>query len=172
MWRLVLLLKNVLVRVLEAVLVLAVAVLVLDVLWGVISRHLTGGQSRWTEELARNLVIWVALLGASVAFATKGHLGVDFFVGKLHPEARRVVDVIVNVLVGAFAAIVMVGGGVRLVVETLRFGQVTPAMGLEKGYVYLAVPISGAFMILFAVEAIAEIIAGRPVAPGSRGEEI
>ena len=89
MRRTVLLVKNALVRALEGLLVLAVAVLVLDVLWGVASRHLLGGQSRWTEELARNLVIWVALLGASVAYATKGHLGVDFFVGKLHAETQR-----------------------------------------------------------------------------------
>ena len=67
--------RKVLTRGLEWVVIIAVAVLTLDVLWGVFSRRILGGQSRWTEELARVLLIWVALLGTSVAFGEKGHLG-------------------------------------------------------------------------------------------------
>ena len=156
-------LKRLLVAALEWLLILAVAVLVLDVLWGVVSRYLLGGQSVWTEELARNLIIWVALLGTSVAFATKGHLGVDYFVGKLHPDAQRFMAIVGNLLVALFAALVMIKGGMTFVSDRLASGQITPAMGLPTAYVYLAVPLSGVFLVLFALEAVVEtVVHGAP----------
>ena len=42
--------------------------LVLDVLWQVTSRFVIQRPSQWTDELATLLIIWVAMIGASVAF--------------------------------------------------------------------------------------------------------
>ena len=46
-----------LVRVLEWLTIVLFAALVLDVLWGVVSRYVLGTQSRWTEELAIYLLV-------------------------------------------------------------------------------------------------------------------
>ena len=89
--------------VLNAVLIVAVGLLVLDVVWGVFTRYAMGEQAKWTEELARFLLIWVTLLGGAVAFGTKGHLGVDYFVGKFHPEARKIMSVFSHLVVLFFA---------------------------------------------------------------------
>lgn len=152
--------KNLLVKALEIVVVIVMAILVLDVLWGVISRFIFGNQSKWTEELATMLLIWVSLLGAAVAFGTKSHLGVDYFVKKLHIEAEKLNEIIVNLLIIFFAVAILIVGGYSLVSETLAAGQVSPALGLKFGYVYLAVPISGIFIVLFCVEAIVEVLIG------------
>ena len=53
-------------RLLNLILIAAVAVLVLDVLLGVASRYLWGAQVKWTEELATILLIWVSFLGAPI----------------------------------------------------------------------------------------------------------
>ena len=37
--------------------------------------------SQWTDELATLLIIWVAMIGASVAFIRGQHLGMDYFMG-------------------------------------------------------------------------------------------
>ena len=74
--------KNQLIDVLNLVLIVAVALLLLDVVLGVFTRYVMGEQAKWTEELARFLLIWVSLLGSAVAFGSKAHLGVDFFVSK------------------------------------------------------------------------------------------
>ena len=134
------------------------ALLVLDVLWGVFSRYVLGTQSRWTDELATALMIWVALLGAALAFGEKSHLGVDYFVKKLSPQAQTLADIVVHLLVIAFVVAVMLHGGYILVSKTLSAGQVLPALGWKKGYVYLAVPISGLFILIYAIEAILECI--------------
>jgi TRAP-type C4-dicarboxylate transport system permease small subunit len=143
----------------------AVLVLTLDVLWGVFSRYFLGEQTRWTEELARVLLIWIALLGAAVAFSLKAHLGVDFFVGLMPPAPRRLMRIVVHLIVIAFTLSVMVWGGIRLVAETFRLEQMMMALPFAKGFVYLAVPISGLFIILFTVEMLIEDWRGKPEQP-------
>ncbi len=146
---------------LELAVILAVGALVLDVLWGVCTRFVLGAPSRWTEEVATFLLIWVTLLGAAVAFGRREHLGVDYVVNKLDPAAKKLVALAVQIVVIAFATAAMIYGGYVLVTETLHSGQVTPALGVKMGYIYLAVPISGVFIVLFCLEQIAELLADR-----------
>jgi len=143
---------------LKQVLVGAFALLVLDVLWGVASRYILGHQSRWTEELALFLLIWVSMLGAAVVYEEKAHLGVDYFVGKLDAPAQRWAGLMVDFIVMLFSLLVLVYGGWVLVVETLKAGQVSTALGMPMGYVYMAVPISGVFFVLFGLGHIAAIV--------------
>ena len=93
MLKLLLSIKKAMTRSLELAVILLVTALVLDVLWGVFSRYVLGAQSRWTEELATTLLIWVSLLGASVACGSKSHLGVDYFTQKLDPRAKATMEV-------------------------------------------------------------------------------
>jgi TRAP-type C4-dicarboxylate transport system permease small subunit len=157
-------------RVLEVLVIVAVGALVLDVLLGVGTRGLgtlrawlesrTGrsivflpkGQVQWTEELARFLMVWSALLGAALAFQRRAHLGVDYFVGKLHPAARKWTQTLAHLVVMAFAGLVLIEGGLELVGKAMASEQVTPALGLKKWIVYAVVPVSGVFMILFSLE--------------------
>ncbi|MCL4178161.1 MAG: TRAP transporter small permease [Verrucomicrobia bacterium] len=159
-----------LVKLLEWLVILAMGLLVLDVLWGVGSRglgqlkawletsagvhvaFLPNGQSPWTEELARFLLIWTSLLGAALAFQRGAHLGVDFLVARFHPDARKAVRWIGDLLVLVFAGLVLVKGGWTLVATTLASGQVTPALGLKKWIIYAVIPIAGLFVILFTLQ--------------------
>jgi TRAP-type C4-dicarboxylate transport system permease small subunit len=155
---------------LDAVLICAVALLVLDVVWGVFTRYILGEQAKWTEELARFLLIWVALLGGAVAFGTRGHLGVDFFVGRLHPEARRLAAAAVHLAVLFFAGMIFIYGGSRVVADALAMEQMTPALNWKMGYVYLALPVSGVFMALFTLENLIETVTSSGDGRQSAGE--
>jgi TRAP-type C4-dicarboxylate transport system permease small subunit len=156
-------------RLLAALLAVAFALLVLVVLWGVVSRglgslrawadaslglalpFLPSGQSSWTEESARFLLVWVGFLGAALAFGRGGHLGVDYFMGKLAPEARPLAAVVSWLSTLAFAGWVLSAGGAALVGRTLASGQLLPALGVAKAWVYLALPVAGAFTLAFAL---------------------
>ncbi|QXD24566.1 TRAP transporter small permease [Opitutia bacterium ISCC 51] len=164
-------LRDILVKFLEWFLIFAFAVLTLDVLWGVFSRYVLGAQSVWTEELAINLLIWVSLLGAALTYEEKGHLGVDYFVGKLHPEARKLGAVFVELMVLFFAGFGLLYGGWLSVSETLAAGQVTPALGWQKGYLYTAAPISGLFFIIFSIEHLIQLFTGYTTQVDSVSEE-
>lgn len=139
-------------RGLEALLALLMAVLVLDVLWQVISRYGLGRPSAWTDELAMLLSIWVAAIGASAGFARGAHPGVDVLVARLPERARIWVDGWVHLLVAVFAVGVLGWGGWALVSLTLLTGQVSPALGVKMGHVYLALPLSGLAIAAFALE--------------------
>ena len=147
--------------VINTALILAVALLVLDVVWGVFTRYIMNEQAKWTEELARFLLVWVSLLGGAVAFGVKGHLGVDYFVGLFHPDVQRLMAVFVHLVVLFFAAAVFIYGGSRVVSNALAVEQMTPAIGLKMGHVYLALPIAGVFMVLYTVENLVETLCSK-----------
>ncbi len=159
--------KKVLDRSLELLVIAVVAVLVVDVLWQVFTRFILKNPSTWTEELARFMLIWVSLLGAAVALGRGAHLGIDYFVGKLSSGKRLYTEIFVFLCVSAFSLAVMVAGGIKLVSNTLEMGQVSPALGWKMGYVYLAVPISGFFLVLYSViglvERLVQLFKGGPV---------
>lgn len=144
-------LKNILDKCLEVLVMVAVAVLVIDVLWQVFTRFVMGDPSSWTEELATFLLIWVALLGSAVALGRGAHLGIDYFVGKLDDKTRMHTELFVFAIVALFSLLVMVIGGVGLVMRTLELEQISVALKMPMGYVYLAVPISGAFLVLYSL---------------------
>jgi TRAP-type C4-dicarboxylate transport system permease small subunit len=129
---------------LETLLTIVMTVLVLDVVWQVLSRYVLTDPSSWTEELATYLMIWVGMLGASVALNRGSHLGIDYMVSKFSVRNR---------LFGMFI------GGILLVSRTLELGQTSPAMKVPMGYVYLAVPISGFFLVIYSVQLLLERIA-------------
>jgi TRAP-type C4-dicarboxylate transport system permease small subunit len=148
--------KTALVTLLEWTLIASLGCLVLDVIWQVTSRYVLRSPSSWTDELATLLMIWVALLGASVAFIKHGHLGVDVLVNRLAPRRRLLVEILGYALIGLFAAVILIYGGMKLVNLTLVTKQVSPALNLKMGHVYLALPISGFFTLVFSLETIVE----------------
>lgn len=150
--------KMILDKILEIIVMICMAVLVLDVLWQVFTRLVLKNPAKWTEEVAIFLLIWVALLGAAVALSLGSHLGIDYFVSKLSKTKRIITEIIAFALIFAFAVYVMLYGGYDLVVSTFELGQTSPVFGLPMGYVYLAVPISGFFMVIYSFIGLAERI--------------
>ena len=155
MWRKII---NGLEKILELLTALSMGVLVVDVTWQVITRFIIKNPSNWTEELATFLMIWVGLLGSAVALNRGAHLGIDYFVGKLSLKKRLYTEVFVYFCIATFSIFVMLIGGFRLVTRTFMEGQVSPALNLPMGYVYLAVPIAGFFLALYSLEFLGETI--------------
>ncbi|MGE5295639.1 MAG: TRAP transporter small permease [Solirubrobacterales bacterium] len=153
-------LKKILDRSLETLVIVVMAILVLDVLWQVFTRLILRDPSTWTEELAVFMLIWVSLLGAAVALGRGAHLGIDYFVGKLPAKARLGTEVVVFLCVSLFSLLVMILGGIDLVASNLELGQESPALRVKVGYVYLAVPISGFFLTLYGVIGLVERLKG------------
>lgn len=132
-------------------LVLLMVLMTLDVLWGVFTRYVMGSQASWSEELARYLMIWVALLGAAFASGQGAHLAIDLLKPRLGQKQQRRVNFLISILVCAFAFTVLVIGGGRLMYVTHKLGQMSPALEIPKSYVYVVIPIAGILIILYQV---------------------
>lgn len=88
----------------EAVLVLLLTLLVLDVWIGVMDRYLFHWQLPWPEILARYLMIWVALLAISSGVARREHIGLTILIDRLPARMRQSVLVGCDLLaLGLFA---------------------------------------------------------------------
>jgi TRAP-type C4-dicarboxylate transport system permease small subunit len=130
---------------------LIMGILVLNVLWQVASRFLLGHPSSFTDELAGFLLIWVGLLGAAYATGQKQHLAIDLFSHKFSERKKRLQSTLINILIALFAIVVLIGGGANLVYITFHLNQISSALQIPIGYVYLVLPLSGLFIIYYAI---------------------
>lgn len=139
-------------RVLVVLLVALFAALVLMVVWQVLSRYALNSPSAFTEEAARYLMIWVSLLGASYVFRMRLHIGLDLLTRKLTGSNKRIVEVAALTAAVLFALLILLVGGARLVELTWSLDQVSAVLGIRMALVYLAIPLSGGFVLLYALE--------------------
>lgn len=137
--------------ILEWFLIVLMAANVLNVLWQVFTRFILKSPSPFTEELARFLLIWVGLLGASYAAGKKLHLAIDVVVNRLGGLNRAYAEYLIQFCVFLFALLVLVIGGIRLVAITLSLNQISAALRIKLGYVYLVLPVSGALLMFYSV---------------------
>ncbi len=125
--------------------------LVISVVWQVFSRYVLNDPSTVTDELARFLFIWVGLIGAAYGLGQKKHLAIDLLLTKLEtsPKKYNLLKIIINLVGLFFVCVIMIYGGGRLVAETISSGQISPVLGIQMGLIYLALPMSGFFMLIF-----------------------
>jgi C4-dicarboxylate transporter DctQ subunit len=102
----------------------------------------------WTEELARYLMIWAAILGAALGVGRGVHTRILWFVDFFPPPLQALIELLTYVLMMVFVVVTIVGA-VNLL-PFLKF-QVSPAMRISMVYPYLAVPTGcGIMMVLMA----------------------
>lgn len=136
-------------RVLGLVLIGIMAAMVVNVVWQVFTRFVLGAPSSYTEELARFLLIWVSLLGGAYAAGQRMHLAIDVVTSRLVGIRKARVDTAIHVCVLVFAFAAMVVGGLRLVYLSFALEQMSAALRVSLGYVYLVVPLSGMLVMFY-----------------------
>ncbi len=127
-------------------------------------RYVLNEPLAWTEEVARHLMIWSALLGAAVAYRRKGHLGMDILVMHFPALWQRRVEIVLQALSIGFFGILVVHG-IPLVERTMR--QFSSAIRIPMGYIYASIPVGSAFILLFAVERLIRIREHQPSLDGA-----
>ena len=137
-------------RVLEIILEALMLFIVIDVTWEVASRYLLKHPSPYTSEIARYLLIWIGLLGASYALRRNMHLGVDVVVRKLSLKNRLWSEILVYIFIILFSLFIFVWGGIRLMSLTLELHQLSAALQIRIGYVYAVIPFTGILMIFYS----------------------
>ncbi len=135
---------------LKTTLVILFILLVLDVFWQVFARYSIGKPNAFTEELARYLLIWLAILGTAYVRSYSGELAIDYFYDKLSKDKQRTLNLCIELAIILFALTVMVIGGSNLVYITLKLRQMSPTLDIPIGYIYLVVPLSGLIIMFYS----------------------
>ncbi len=143
-------------KVIEYSLVILMALMVFNVLWQVFTRFIMNDPSSFTDELARYLLIWLGLLGAGYVTGQKMHLAIDYLLNKTRPSVKSKLEYVINISIFLFALFVMVIGGINLVSLTLYLEQISAALQIQLGYVYIVLPLSGVLIMFYTGVSIIE----------------
>ena len=141
-------LKRILSNSVEWVCMALMVVLSVDLLLGVFSRYVLVRTFTWYDEIARVCFVWLTLLGAAVGVKRQAHFRLLIVVDRLSPQLRQSTVILLPLVVILFAGVLIQQGLVFL--ELGKFQQ-TPVMGMPKTWVYVAIPIGGALMILYSL---------------------
>lgn len=122
---------------------LLLGILVLDVGLGVFGRYVIELPVTWTEELARYLMIWAALLAVSSGVARREHVAVTALLDRLAPQTRRQVCLAIDALAFAFFAFLCYFG-----IGMTRQGadQYATIFDMTMWIPFAAVPVSSALV--------------------------
>jgi TRAP-type transport system small permease protein len=124
---------------------LILAIMTAAVFIQVVMRFLGQAGIDGLEEVPRYLFVWLVMIGAAAAMHRGEHTVLDFFINHLAPRARALVLVLINVLmIGLFLYLIKLS----LVLIPNAQLQTSPGLGLPLGYVYAAVPVGAALIIL------------------------
>jgi len=134
------------------------------VVWQVIARYALSVSTSYSDELARFLFIWVSLLGAAYVLGKRGHIAITGLVEMAPAPIRLAFELLAVVLVFVFTVLVLVVGGWQLVQKALTLGQISPAMQIPIGYVYLVIPLSGVLTVFYTLLLFLETLQGRHIA--------
>ena len=127
--------------------------------WAVFTRYVLNSAASWPETAAVLLTIVLTFFGAAACYRLGLHMNVTLGVDLLPERARRVADLIVELLM-AVMALFMVVYGIRLC-EATWLNTIAEFPFLSVGFVYSPIPIGGAFTLLFIIE---HLTIGRPAA--------
>jgi tripartite ATP-independent transporter DctM subunit len=135
-----------------------VAVEIVVLLAGVISRYVLNRPLTWSDELASILFLWLAMLGAVIALRRGEHMRLAFLVSRAPPRAQAWIEP----LAGA-AALAFVIAIVPSAFDYMASQQfiTTPALEIVDSYRVAAIAVGAALMLL--------IIGARMLARARRG---
>lgn len=129
----------------DAVVVVLFLAMTITVIIQVFFRFVIQSPLRWTEELARYLMIWLVLMASAIAMRNRSHLQVDVLTSALPQKPKRILTAIVDLLTIVFLCI-MTYFGFKVVQSTTA--QTSPAMQIPMALIYAAFPTGGALMIM------------------------
>lgn len=132
---------------------LLVALEIIVLLAGVVSRYVFHSPLIWSDELASILFLWLAMLGSALAFEKGEHMRMTAVVGKLSPGARAFTDVLATVAALVFLVLLLPHA-----VEYVQDEAIirTPALGISTAWRVAAMVVGFGAMTLLALLRLAQ----------------
>jgi TRAP-type transport system small permease protein len=135
-------------RIIGLLVIIIFSLLIIVVTLQVISRMFSLSMP-WTEEAAKFLFIWVALIGGYFTIHKGSNITFDLLLEYIPKKIWPVVFSFINLVSILFLAIV---GYLGFTLSILNMNNLSPVMAIPYGYIYLALPIGALVMILAQIE--------------------
>ena len=134
------------------------AVMVIVGTYQIITRFVFNNPSTVSEELLTYTFAWMAIFSSAYVFGKRDHMRMTFVADKLPKEQRKILEIVIELLIIAFAVIVLIYGGFTIMGLTMT--QKTASLGVMMGVIYAVVPISGILIAIYGVLNVIDLCAG------------
>jgi len=111
-------------------------------------RYFWGVSWLWVPDFSRLIFIWAIFLGASVLYARREHLEMDFFVNKMKESMWEKLSLFIDLSMTIFFIILIFEG---FKISKIRMRIPFDMWDIPTGYAYAAVPICSALMFIMTI---------------------
>ena len=115
----------------------------------IILRFFFGYSIGWSSEVARYSFIWLTFCGMAVALKDDSHAKIDFLVQLAPPIWQKWISTLGQIVIIILSVVLIVSGTKQAIMiwgvkaSYMRF--------LSMGWMYLSIPLSGFFMLIFTL---------------------
>ena len=134
------------------------AVMVVVGTYQIVTRFIFNSPSTVSEELLTYTFAWMAIFSSAYVFGKRDHMRMTFIVDKLPKAQRKILEIAIEILIIAFAVVVLVYGGFTIMGLTMT--QKTASLGVMMGVIYSVVPICGILIAIYGVMNVIDLCAG------------
>jgi len=99
----------------------------------------------FAEEVSRFMFIYIVMIGMSAVLRSPGHTRVEYFINFLTSKIRNYLEISLDLLCIFFLAFVIYTG---FLLVSHTFDQLSPALSISIGLIYLSAPFSAILMCL------------------------
>lgn len=136
-------------KVIEWLCIAILAIMTVLVTYQVVTRYFFNKPSAISEALAQYLFVWMIMYGSAYVFGLKEHLDITVVKDKLTGVPMLIVELLINAVLIAFAVAVLLYGGYAVTAQ--QMGTMDAALQIPMGVIYSAIPISGVFILFYAI---------------------
>ena len=115
----------------------------------IFGRYILDASLYWAEEVVRYSFVWATFIGATCAYKNRALISMSVLTHWLSPGMRWKIGLILDAVVGLFLLISLVFG-VKLTLAVLH--QRSASLEISMAIVYICIPLSCLFMLLFNLE--------------------
>lgn len=154
-------------KILCAVLAVLIVLMLIIGSMQVFYRYVLRNSLSWSEELLRYMYVWITMLGISMGIRKKGLSCISSFTDFIEKKSKagRHVLAAIGFIFQILVFLLMAVYGSKLCL--LSAGQMSPALRISMGAVYLAMPVGGVLALLYSVDEIVSYI--KQARGGERG---
>lgn len=129
--------------------ILLISSLFLLVFVQVLSRNFFSHSFLFIEEVSMLLLSWCVFLSAAYTLKKKGHVVVDFIYTKFSQFGQNLISFLTLILILIFLVFIVYYGW-NLSMRQMKISM--PITGYSRGWLFMSVPFSGVFMIVFIMD--------------------
>lgn len=121
--------------------------LTLTVFFQILNRGIFKMNLAWPEEAARYMMVWMIFMASVLGFKRGANIGIDIITSRMKGAWAKIFFVIQGGVTMAFAGIVA-WYSMPIIQMQFELNQRSPALKLNMSYVYSAMPVWGALIII------------------------